>query len=179
MENTHGFPRQHCEIFDKETFMKRLLIHLCLLLLCSTPAMASGLDTFLDNLNAQVSTDRHGTVARVGSHFGIPYSDVEVIMGTTGNLADAFMVFQLGRMTGLSRDRILGAYRAQKGNGWGAIAKSLGIKPGSAEFHALKNGDFGFSARNGQGNGKGGRKDSGKKNMQQHSNHGNGKGKNK
>jgi len=31
-------------------------------------------------------------------------------------------------------------YRSGKAKGWGALAKSLGIKPGSKEFHALKNG---------------------------------------
>jgi hypothetical protein len=155
--------------------MKKLAIQLCILLFCATSALAGGLDTFLDNVNGQASVDRHGAIARVGSHFGVPFSDVEVIMGTTGSLADAFMVFQLGRMTGLSRDRILGAYHADRGKGWGVVAKSLGIKPGSAEFHALKNGDFGYSA----GNGKGGGQGSGKKNAKPHSDPGNGKGKGK
>jgi len=31
-------------------------------------------------------------------------------------------------------------YKSDKGQGWGALAKSLGIKPGSREFHALKRG---------------------------------------
>jgi hypothetical protein len=62
------------------------------------------------------------------------------------------MVLQIGRWTGLSRDRIMHEYRAKKGQGWGVIAKDLGIKPGSAQFHALKNGDFGYgTARSGQG----------------------------
>ena len=87
-------------------------------------------------------------------------------MGTTGSLADAFMVLQIGRWTGLSRDRIMNEYGSKKGQGWGAIAKDLGIKPGSAEFHALKNGDFGYSAgRSGKGNdhGKSGASYSGEK----------------
>lgn len=133
--------------------MKRFALSLCILLLCAGPAMADGLDTFLDNLNVQAAADRDGVVTSIGSHFGVPYSDVELLMGTTGSLADAFMVLQLGRWTGLSRDRIMGTYAARKGQGWGVIAKDLGIKPGSAEFHALKNGDFGYSTgRSGKGN---------------------------
>jgi len=132
--------------------MKRFALSLCILLFCAGPAMADGLDTFLGNLNAQAAADRHGVVTSVGSHFGVPYSDVELIMGTAGSLADAFMVLQIGRWTGLSRDRIMHEYRAKKGQGWGVIAKDLGIKPGSAEFHALKNGDFGYgTGRSGQG----------------------------
>jgi hypothetical protein len=132
--------------------MKRFALSLCILLFCAGPAMADGLDTFLDNLNVQAAADRHGVVTSVGSHFGVPYSDVELIMGTTGSLADAFMVLQIGRWTGLSRDRIMGTYGAKKGQGWGAVAKDLGIKPGSAQFHALKNGDFGYNMdRSGKG----------------------------
>ena len=29
-------------------------------------------------------------------------------------------------------------YKSNKSKGWGAIAKEMGIKPGSAEFHAMK-----------------------------------------
>lgn len=139
--------------------MKKLALSLCILLFCAGAAMAEGLDVFVDNLNAQAVADRNGAVASVGSHFGVPFSDVELIAGTVGSLADAFMVLQIGRWTGLSRDRIMGTYGAKKGQGWGAIAKDLGIKPGSAEFHALKNGDFGYTMdRSGKGekHGKGG-----------------------
>lgn len=132
--------------------MKKFALSVCILLFCAAAAMAEGLDVFVDNLNAQAMADRNGAVASVGSHFGVPSSDVELIAGTVGSLADAFMVLQLGRWTGLSRDRIMGTYGAKKGQGWGAIAKDLGIKPGSAEFHALKNGDFGYNMdRSGKG----------------------------
>jgi hypothetical protein len=125
--------------------MKKFALSVCILLFCAGTAMAEGLDVFLDNMNAQATADRNGAVASVGSHFGVPFSDVELITGTVGSLADAFMVLQLGRWTGLSRDRIIGTYGAKKGQGWGVIAKDLGIKPGSEQFHALKRGDFGFS----------------------------------
>lgn len=127
--------------------MKKTIFTLCVLLCCAGTAMADALDTFLDNVNVQAAGDRHGAVASIGSHFGVPYSDVELLMGTTGSLADAFMVLQFGRWTGLSRDRIMGVYGSRKGQGWGAMAKELGIKPGSAEFHALKSGDFGYDPR--------------------------------
>lgn len=125
--------------------MKKTILCLCLCLLCAATAQAEGLDTFLDNLNVQGTANRNGFVTSVSSHFGVPYSDVEMIVGTTGSLADAFMIFQLGRMTGLSRDRIMGVYGTKRGLGWGVMAQELGIKPGSEQFHALKRGDFGFS----------------------------------
>ena len=162
--------------------MKKFALCLCLMLFCTGPAMADGLDTFLDNLNVQAAADRHGVVASVGSHFGVPYSDVELIMGTTGSLADAFMILQLGRWTGLSRDRIMGEYGTRKGQGWGVIAKNLANKPGSAQFHALKTGDFGFdTGRSGKGNdhGKGGGQDDRPMPAGQADGQGGGKGKKK
>ena len=126
--------------------MKRIIISLCLLIFCAAPAMADGLDTFLENINIEADTNRHEAGLNIGYHFGVPLSDVESIAKITGSLADAFMILQMGRWTGLSRDRVMREYAAGKGQGWGVIAKRLGIKPGSAEFHALKNGDFGYSA---------------------------------
>jgi hypothetical protein len=37
-------------------------------------------------------------------------------------------------------DYVIDQYRSDKGKGWGVLAKTLGIKPGSREFHALKDG---------------------------------------
>ena len=33
---------------------------------------------------------------------------------------------------------VVGAYEKDRGQGWGVIAQRMGIKPGSAQFHALK-----------------------------------------
>jgi hypothetical protein len=53
------------------------------------------------------------------------------------------MVFRLGEMSRQPAERVMDEYKSGKGKGWGVIAKSLGIKPGSKEFHALKRGqDF-------------------------------------
>jgi hypothetical protein len=139
-------------------------------LMCAGPALADGLDTFLDNLSVEASADRYGATASIGSHFGVPMGDVELIAGTTGSLTDAFMILQLGRMSGLPRTRVMQAYQSGRGRGWGALAQDLGIKPGSAEFHALKRGEFDFvmpQSKKGGGKGPG------------HGNHGGGKGKKK
>ncbi len=53
--------------------------------------------------------------------------------------------FQLGYMTRTPYEKVVQVYQGDRGKGWGVIAKSLGIKPGSPEFHALKRGDFVFN----------------------------------
>ena len=44
-------------------------------------------------------------------------------------------------MSGNTTEAVIKKYQSGKDNGWGVLAKSLGIKPGSKEFKALKNGE--------------------------------------
>lgn len=52
--------------------------------------------------------------------------------------SDVFMTLELARITKKPIDIVVRSYEVNKKKGWGAIAKDLGIKPGSPEFHALK-----------------------------------------
>ncbi len=141
---------------------KILLAVLALLLLCS-PAIAS-LDDFLGNLNIQARADMNGFSAKISAQFGVPEVQVRTVIGTVKEPSDAFMVFQLGQMAQRPPETVVQVYSANRGKGWGVIAKSLGIKPGSPEFHALKRGDFALTGGPGGGPGEG---------------HGRGKGKGK
>ena len=86
---------------------------------------------------------------------------VQTIIKAVDTPADAFMCLQLGQMARKQPETVVQTYKASKGKGWGVIAKELGIKPGSAEFHALKRGDLAFtgepaaSVEKGPGKGKG------------------------
>jgi hypothetical protein len=130
--------------------MKRILLTLLASICLFVRAAAGDLDGFLHDLNVQARVDGDGFSARVSAQFGIPEARVKVVLGDVSEPADAFMVFQLGQMTRQSPEKVLEVYRAQKGKGWGVIAKELGIKPGSPEFHALKNGDFQLGGKAGE-----------------------------
>jgi hypothetical protein len=52
-----------------------------------------------------------------------------------------YVVLRLGEISGQPTEDVIKKYKSGKGQGWGALAKSLGIKPGSKEFKELKNGD--------------------------------------
>lgn len=54
--------------------------------------------------------------------------------------ADVYMIGELSQASGKSFGEVAKVYEANRAQGWGATARSLGIKPGSAQFHALKNG---------------------------------------
>jgi hypothetical protein len=53
--------------------------------------------------------------------------------------AEIYLTLELSRLSGKSIDQIVEIYEANKDKGWGFIAKQLGIKPGSPDFHNLKN----------------------------------------
>jgi hypothetical protein len=126
--------------------MKRLSLWiLALLLLSPMTAFAGGLEDFLANINIQARADLPGFSAKISTQFGVPLPKVQAIVQTVSEPADAFMVFQLGQMSGKQPDTVMNVYTPNKKKGWGAIAKELGIKPGSAEFHALKNGNLSFT----------------------------------
>lgn len=146
--------------------MKRLIpICLAVSLLLPLVALAGGLEGFLANVNVQARADLPGFSARLSTQFGVPDAKVQAVIQSVQQPADAFMVFQLGQMSGKQPDRVLAVYAPNKSKGWGAIAKELGIKPGSAEFHALKNGDLHFTGqpvRSGETHGNGGGKGHGR-----------------
>jgi len=123
---------------------KKVLVVLFLFISGFALTAHAGLDDFLKDINAKAVQDINHFNASVSKHFGIPIPDVEVILAAVINPADAFMCLQLSLMTDKAPGIVMETYRKKGGAGWGNIAKELGIKPGSAEFHALKRGDFGF-----------------------------------
>ena len=130
--------------------MKKIVLAIMLLILsCGQVVAAGGLDGFLSNLNIQARADLNGFSARVSAQFGVPEVQVRATISTVKDPAAAFMVYQLGRMAQQPPEKVVQVYQARKGKGWGVIAKELGIKPGSSEFHALKRGDFVLSGEPG------------------------------
>ena len=61
--------------------------------------------------------------------------------------ADVYMIAETARISGRSFASVQSEFDANRGQGWGVMAKRLGIKPGSAEFHSLKSGAGLLSSR--------------------------------
>ena len=138
--------------------MHRIIFAVLLLALVGAPGVGSAdLGSFLSNINIQAQADLPGFSLKLSAQFGVPVPRVEAVLGMVATPADAFMVFQVGQMAHRPPETVVQTYQTHKGKGWGVIAKELGIKPGSREFHALKNGDlvFGDAPANGPGKGKG------------------------
>lgn len=129
----------------------RLLIVVVLLLGCLENNALADLNIFINSLNDRAYASPLEYNNQLSSQFGMPQPQVASLLRSVAVPGDAFMVLQLSRMLGLPYERVLQTYNADRGRGWGNIAKDLGIKPGSAEFHALKNGNYSLTGAPGGG----------------------------
>lgn len=132
--------------------MRRVLMAAMGLLLVAGVAHGSGsipggstgdrqFDATLGILGNEAKADPGGFVEQLSSRYGVPEREIQHARETYGlGAGDLFMATALA---GASRRPVLsiaGEYRKNQGKGWGVMAKSLGIKPGSREFHELKAG---------------------------------------
>ena len=117
-----------------------LSLSIMLAILLSAAVVAAGDFDWTKDLNIRAEADRDGFRAQLSTRFNIGNAQVEVVLGSVDNPADAYMVFRLGEMSSKPVDLVLEKYKAGKTKGWGVLARSLGIKPGSKEFQALKAG---------------------------------------
>lgn len=133
------------------------------------------LDKILSDVNENAKDNLEFFAKDVGQKFNIAKSLVDKVIKTM-HPGDIFMAAQLSSILNKPFEDILGSYDKNKGKGWGVIAKELGIKPGSPEFHKMKK--MMKSNGNSKGNGNSGSKDNGNSGNKGNGN-GNGKGKNK
>jgi len=120
----------------------------CLALVVGLAAPAhADLDAFLARLNVQARADMRGFSLKLAAQFGVGEAEVQAVIRSAEAPADAFMCFQLGEMAHKQSGVVLEAIKSGKGKGWGAVAQRLGIAPGSAEFKALKEGNFALTGQ--------------------------------
>ncbi|MCX7982714.1 MAG: hypothetical protein N2572_07390 [Syntrophales bacterium] len=122
--------------------MKRVFLFigtLAFLLSFTTRAIATEFN-WMSELNVRAEANLSGFKASLVTRFNLDNQRVEAILQSVDKPADAYMVLKLGEMSKRPPEYVLQQYKVNRGKGWGVLAKSLGIKPGSNEFHALKKG---------------------------------------
>ena len=126
-----------------------------ILFLVSSIAVAGDFDWITD-FNIKAEADPSGFKAKLSTRFQIGDVHIKAVLSNVDKPADAYMVLRLGEMSNKPPEYVIKEYKARKGKGWGVLAKSLGIKPGSKEFHALKRSqDLYDGPGEGKGKGKG------------------------
>jgi hypothetical protein len=135
-------------------------VSVVLMLFSSARAVAAGDFDWIKDFNIRAEADPSGFRARLATRFNIGDTQITAVLSNVERPADAYMVLRLGEMSAKPADYVIEKYKSGKGKGWGALAQSLGIKPGSKEFHALKRGsDLYDDNDKGKGNNKGKGKD--------------------
>lgn len=119
------------------------------------------MDGFLKDINTEAKKDISTFTNNVVTKFNLIKSDVEKLLKDMLP-GDVYMAAQVASTIGKPVTEVSTAYNKNKEKGWGAIAKEMGIKPGSPEFHKLKKsmkknkgGESKEEGGNGNGNGKG------------------------
>jgi hypothetical protein len=122
-------------------FLKRFLMASALFFLVLSSAVVAGDFDWIKDFNIRAEADPSGFRARLAARFKIGDTHINAVLSNVERPADAYIVLRLGEMSAKPTDYVLEKYKAGKAKGWGELAKSLGIKPGSKEFHALKQGN--------------------------------------
>lgn len=96
-------------------------------------------DTELGYVNDYGRRDRGYFVDDMVGSFGAPrYLVNELLDQRRWSPGDVYMACALAYQARVPCGDVARDYEQNKGQGWGVVAKRMGIKPGSAEFHALK-----------------------------------------
>jgi hypothetical protein len=97
------------------------------------------IDTHLTEINRYGRTDTDYFIDDVVSSFGAPRYFVRDLLTTRRwEPADVYYACALAHQLDRPCMDVVRDYGDDRGQGWGVIAQRMGIKPGSAEFHALK-----------------------------------------
>ncbi len=128
----------------------------CALLLPGT-ATASGLESFLGEVEVRASKDMGSFRADLRLTFDVSDGTLDGLFEVMSKSSDVYMCLRIGEVAKQPIDRVVEEHQRLGSQGWGVIAKNLGIKPGSEEFHALKagrlssNSSGGTSGKNNKG----------------------------
>lgn len=100
---------------------------------------SNDLNSTLVRIDADASVNFGAFKADISGSYDITGNKIDYLAVKVGMTAgDIYLAVEIAKITHKSVDRVVEVYQANKGKGWGVIAKELGIKPGSPEFHALK-----------------------------------------
>jgi hypothetical protein len=97
-------------------------------------------DVWLGDMNRYGSRYRDPFVDELVRYHGAPRDLVVELLARRWAPGDIYFACALARLAGRPCRYVVDLWERDHGQGWGAMAKRLGIKPGSAQFHQLKRG---------------------------------------
>jgi len=97
------------------------------------------LDSLLGKINKEAKADPEEFLKQLSLKHDIPEEEIRKAKEQHGlEPGDIYMATALARRTRRPVGDIAAEYKKNQGKGWGVMAQSMGIKPGSPEFKELK-----------------------------------------
>ncbi|MGY0611674.1 hypothetical protein [Luteimonas sp. A501] len=108
-------------------------------------------DSRLGEINEYGRHHRDPFLDEMTGHYGAPRPLLVDLLEARGWApGDVYYACAIAHALGVPCGNVVREYERNPGQGWGAVAKRMGIKPGSAAFHALKRGQVDTYGRWGQ-----------------------------
>lgn len=99
------------------------------------------LDNQLGKINELAKADPDGFIKQLSQNYGIPQEEIREAKAKQGlSYGDTYMATALARKNNRRVRDVAAEYEQNIGKGWGVMAMSMGMKPGSPEFKELKAG---------------------------------------
>lgn len=96
-------------------------------------------DMFLNDVNMNAKADLKVFRTQISAEYKTTDNTIdEGLIKLKMEPAELFLSLEMAKLTKKEPAEVMKVYSANKKEGWGVIAKKLGIKPGSKEFKALK-----------------------------------------
>lgn len=108
----------------------------------------ASLEAELNLLNDEAKKDLSSFKEQIVADFGVTKQTVQDLLDKALEPAEIILSGRIADIAGKSMEDVVSSYEKNKDKGWGQVAKDMGIKPGSPEFHALKG-----KSNKGKGNG--------------------------
>ncbi|MES2798539.1 MAG: hypothetical protein V4638_00860 [Bacteroidota bacterium] len=98
----------------------------------------SKLDADLKEINVAAKKDLTSFKANLATTYSSSKDQVNAFFAAGMEPSDVVISYEIMNIAQKKPEDVIRVFKADKSKGWGEMAKELGIKPGSAEFHKLK-----------------------------------------
>ena len=116
------------------------------------------LDSDLNAINTSASANFGSFKTNLSASYNVSSKKIDYMQISLNMAAgEIYLALEIAKLSNTPIDDIITIYKNNKSKGWGYIAKEAGIKPGSSEFHQLKN-DTSSKKNKGKSNGNGKKK---------------------
>ncbi|MBK3517024.1 hypothetical protein [Carboxylicivirga marina] len=98
------------------------------------------LESDLNTINAGANLDFGAFKTDLSISYNVSEKKLDYMHGELNMAAgEIYLALEISKLSKTSIDGVIQTHQMHKNKGWGYVARQLGIKPGSEEFHQLKN----------------------------------------